>query len=151
MFVDACQFGLFAIVGMANTLLDFCVFNLLTRKPIGFTRIRANLISTSIGMAFSFTVNAFLVFDPRHTSLLSCAVSFLLVNTISMYIIQTSILGLTGYVWPEPAHWLAKRAMLSVLPYQLGEELVIKNICKALATCGSLLFNYLCYKFWVFA
>ena len=151
MMFDPFQFCLFALVGVANTLLDFFIFNGLTRKQLGFGRIGANLISTSVGMAFSFTVNALWVFDPRQTSLLSCALTFLVVNAISMYVIQTSILGLTSYLWPEPAQWLAKRTTLSIVSWHLEQDFVAKNICKALATCGSLFFNYFCYKLWVFA
>lgn len=148
---SAFQFATFSLVGLANTLLDFCVFNFLTRKRLGMPRIPANLISTSVGMSFSFAVNYALVFLPSAEVGVSERIfRFLAVNVISLYIIQAGVLWLTSYAWPHPVHWLARTASVPLLDLNLPTEFITRNISKAFATLASLTFNYLFYKVWVF-
>ncbi|HJN82340.1 MAG TPA: GtrA family protein, partial [Verrucomicrobiota bacterium] len=55
------QITLFSLIGALNTLLDFVIYNLLTKK---LSRIPSNILSTSVAMAFSFSAN-FFVFQPE--------------------------------------------------------------------------------------
>ena len=45
------QFVLFCVVGVITTVVDFGIFNLLTRPATGWRRIPANLVSVTVAMA----------------------------------------------------------------------------------------------------
>ena len=52
--VSAKQFLLFCAVGVITTVVDFAIFNLLTRPAVGWRRIPANIVSVTVAMAWSF-------------------------------------------------------------------------------------------------
>src|SRR6185436_19840899 len=107
--LDSVQLGLFLLVGAVNTLLDFCVFNLLTQRAVGMQRIPANLLSASVGMTFSYFVNGTLVFSAPRIAVPLPVINFFAVNMISLYVVQTLIIGLATQIWPSPVHWLSER------------------------------------------
>ena len=95
------QIALFGLVGVANTALDFVIYNLLTRK---IPRIPANICSTSVAMAFSFTAN-FFVFQPHTFDAPGQATKFIIVTAVSLYVIQNVVIYLTTNVWMQPVRW----------------------------------------------
>ena len=139
------QIALFGLVGVANTALDFVIYNLLTRK---IPRIPANICSTSVAMAFSFTAN-FFVFQPHTFDAPGQATKFIIVTAVSLYVIQNVVIYLTTNVWMQPVRWANSATHKIQLASGWSEAFVSKNTVKLLATGCSLVWNFLRYRFYV--
>ena len=140
------QIALFGLVGVANTALDFVIYNLLTRK---IPRIPANICSTSVAMAFSFTAN-FFVFQPHTFDAPGQATKFIIVTAVSLYVIQNVVIYLTTNVWMQPVRWANSATQKIQLASGWSEAFVSKNTVKLLATGCSLVWNFLWYRFYVY-
>ena len=132
------QVGRFGVVGLANTLLDFVLFQLLTKLfgiPIGHVWI-AKAISGTVALAVSFYLNRSWVFRagggwrPETAQ----AVRFVVATAIGVYAIQTPLTQLF-------ATWLSDT---------WGEAFVTKTVAFGLATLVSLSWNFEAYRWWVF-
>ncbi len=144
------QIGLFIVVGLGSTLVDFAVYNLLTGKPFRWSRIRANLVSTTVAMTFSFTINLLLVFPPDKFSLLNRAIKFALVTACSLYLIQSIVIYVATNVWKWPVAIAVAVAKKTPTSRNWREDVIGRNTVKLLATVFSLVWNFLWYKFYVF-
>ena len=140
----------FVLVGLANTVLDFAVYNALTSRKVQWSRVRANIVSTTVAMMFSFTLNLLWVFNPDHRLVPDRAWKFIVVTALALYGVQTVIIWLGSRVWPTPIFALSSR-YAGFLPERLrNPEVLNRNLVKLLATGASLLWNYLWYRFYVF-
>ncbi|MCP5528328.1 MAG: GtrA family protein [Verrucomicrobiales bacterium] len=144
------QFGGFLVVGALTTGLDFLVYNLLARRPPGWSRVAASLVSCTIAMGFSFTVNGRYVFDAGGDWIWR-AVKFLLVTATSSYLLQSLVIHALSHRWTAPVRW-AQSAAASLPPSRLTEtDVVARNFVKAVAVGVGLLWNFAWYRGWVFA
>lgn len=122
----------FAIVGGANTALDFGILFLLVF--FGLDKIPANFISTSIAFVFSFFVNKSFTFKSTNGNAKKQFVMFLVITMIGLWVLQPLII--TG---------------VSLLFASTGwAEPVILFIGKLLATVVTLVWNYVLYARYVF-
>jgi putative flippase GtrA len=142
------RFGKFGIVGIVNTLLDFGVFNALT-KFAGFGLIQANIVSTTIAMVFSFYANKRVVFKPEGGSVRRQVVAFFLVTAFGLYVIQNGIIYLLTDIWVGPVN-LVVVIVRGAGIHHLSDGFYINNSAKAVATIASLSWNYIMYKRVVF-
>ena len=140
--------GKFGIVGILNTIIDFCIFNALT-KYASFGLIQANLVSTTVAMIFSFVMNKRVVFEDDEGSVVKQAVLFLVVTAFGLYVIQNGIIWLLTDVWVGPVH-LVVNIVRSAQIHILSDGFYINNSAKAVATLASLVWNYIMYKKVVF-
>lgn len=145
------QVSLFCLVGVANTLVDFVIFNLLSRAPERFSRIKANIVSTTVAMTFSFTANLVFVFTPHHDLLVTRTTRFLLVTLTSLYILQNVVIYLASSVVTTPLRAMHAVAIRFRCLRKMKRETIERNIAKLLATAASLVWNFLWYKFYVYA
>lgn len=122
----------FAIVGGANTALDFALLFLFV--ALGLNSIAANYISTSIAFIFSFFVNKSFTFKSKGGNLKKQFALFIGITIIALWVIQPLLI-------------LAVTALLS--PLSWNESLVL-FIAKLVATVGSLIWNYIFYSRLVF-
>jgi putative flippase GtrA len=141
------QAGRFGLVGLANTVIDFGAFSLL--RLAGIPLLAANLISTSLGMAFSFFANRKYVFaagGPWRTQ----AVLFFLGTAFSMYVLQTVvILGVTRML-PAPLDAAESIGRVVGLRSSAWAVLIRSNTAKLCATVVSMTWNFCFYRFAVF-
>jgi putative flippase GtrA len=138
--------GKFGLVGILNTFIDFCLYNLFS--TLGLSLVQSNLLSTTVAMSFSFVSNKKLVFKKHSGSIMQQAVIFLVVTAFGLYVLQTGTIVLLTDVWLWPMHTLIKLThAVGIMGY---DEFLIKNGAKALATGISLTWNYLMYKKVVF-
>jgi len=144
------QFALFCIVGTMTTLIDFAVFNLLTRPAVGWRRIPANSVSVAIAMAWSFLANWFIVFRPAGYEWLERAGRFLVTTAFSAFVLQNVILYFTTYVWKGPVN-VALLVFRKLPLKRLNDDMIARNTCKALAVSAGLIWNFCWYKFFVYA
>ncbi len=145
------QFGTFLIIGAVTTLLDFAVYNLLTRKPLAWRRIPASLVSCTVAMSFSFTVNWHLVFRPDTAEWINRALRFLLITSLSSYGLQSVVIFVLSNWWRKPV--AIAQAVAAKIPVVCGWglETVDRNAVKGAAVIAGLLWNFLWYKFFVYA
>ena len=142
------QAGLFALVERAaeNTTKP----DVSTSGPVALSPTPANLVSTTIAMGFSFTVNLLWVFSPQRRLVPKRAFRFIWVTCFALYGVQTLIIGLTSNVWSVPFDQLAAECQ-RVLSLGTGhEDLIARNLVKALATVASMTWNYFWYRFYAF-
>ncbi len=122
----------FAIVGGANTALDFALLFIFV--ALGLNSIAANYISTSIAFVFSFFVNKSFTFKSKGGNVKKQFGLFLLISIIALWVIQPLII-------------LAVTFLLA--PFGWNESLVLL-IAKLIATVASLIWNYILYARFVF-
>jgi len=141
--------GKFGIVGAINTVIDFTILNIL-HTLVGMGIIEANLISTTVAMVFSFTVNRKYVFTDHETSVWRQGSTFLMVTAVGLYGLQTVIIHLLTVTWTGPLGLAVKAVQALGLGGVLSASIVITNGAKAIATIATLTWNYLLYKRVVF-
>ena len=144
------QAGLFALVGVANTALDFAIYNVLTSQFAGWSRIPANVVSTTVAMTFSFVVNLLWVFSPHRKLVPARALRFIWVTSCALYGVQTLVIWLTSGIWSAPFDQLAAHCVQIFSLAAGNEDMIARNLVKGLATVASMTWNYLWYRFYVF-
>ena len=140
------QITLFCLIGIFNTLLDFTIYNLLTRK---LPRIPSNILSTSVAMGFSFLAN-FRVFQPEIINASEQVLKFIVVTAFSLYIIQNIIIYVTSNLWLQPVQTVLALSRKNALSSSWNDDFISKNTVKFLATACSLVWNFLWYKYYVY-
>jgi len=145
------QFLVFCVVGAITTAVDFAIFNVLTRRALAWHRIPANLVSVTAAMTWAFFANWFIVFNYQGDEWLPRAGRFLVTTIFSAFVLQNVVLYFTSYVWKWPAHAAQQVVLKLGLRHRLSEDVVSRNTCKALAVSAGLVWNFLWYKFFVYA
>ena len=122
----------FAIVGGANTALDFGLLFLFV--ALGLNSIGANYLSTGIAFIFSFFANKSFTFRSKGGNVRKQFLLFIVVTIFGLWVIQPLvILGVTA----------------ALTPFSLNESAVL-FVAKLIATLASLVWNYLFYSKVVF-
>ena len=120
--------GRFALVGVANTLIDIGLFMLLV-APLGI--VAANFVSTSAGMTFSFVVNGLFTFGAGSLTVRH-ALLFVSTTGVTMWLIQPVVIHGLLAVAQGPLNRDGDLALLGV---------------KVLSIAISVVLNYLAYRF----
>ena len=122
----------FAVVGGANTALDFILLFLFVN--LGIDKIIANYFSTGIALIFSFFANKSFAFKNKSSNAKKQFALFLVVTIAGLWVLQPII------IW----------AVTTVLAQYVTNESVLLFVAKLIATVGSLIWNYLLYSRLVF-
>ena len=122
----------FALVGGTNTAIDFGI--LFTLKLLGLPEMPSNFISTSVALVFSFFANKKFTFKDNSTQDKAQFIKFLVITLFGLWVIQPVIL-------------LAVKSALH--PLSLNSYIVL-FVGKLLATCVTLVWNYLLYRKFVY-
>ena len=122
----------FAVVGGANTLLDFSILFLLV--ALGLDRVPSNFISTGVAFIFSFFVNKSFTFKSTSGNVKKQFAIFLVITLFGLWVIQPIIIVATEYLISD-----------------LGiSDPVVLFIGKLIATVATLVWNYTLYSRFVF-
>ncbi len=122
----------FAVVGGANTVLDFGLLFVLT--GLGLHKIPANYISTGAALVFSFFVNKSFTFKAKGGRVRKQFGLFLVVTLFGLWVLQPLIIiGVDGLF--SSTGW---------------SDQVILFVAKIIATVASLIWNYALYSRVVF-
>lgn len=153
---EAAQVGRFGIVGVANTLIDFGLLNLITRST-NLNDVTANVFSASVAMVFSFFANRYFVFHAgKQKSLGRQALEFFPITAFGVIVVQAAVIYFFEQLWTWPVHVVVSIFTsigvigLHVGPITVDDKFVITNGVKVLATIASLTWNYIMYKKVVF-
>ena len=123
----------FAVVGVANTGIDFGILFLLSQL-FGVPDILANIISTSVALTFSFFVNRSFTFKSGGKLNIKQAVLFVVITLFGLWVLQNIIIvGIDIMLAP-----LNLPGWLSLF------------VGKLLASVVSLTWNYIMYSRFVF-
>jgi len=142
------QAGKFGVVGVANTFLDFFIFNFCS-KFLRLALLPSNTISTTIAMTFSFIANRKVVFKEGDRSALHQALIFFAVTAFGLYVLQNGIIHFLAIAWPGPL--LAAVKVVRHLGLNMfSDAFYVNNGAKAVGTVVSLAWNFIMYKKVVF-
>jgi len=101
------EFFRFAIVGLANTIIDFGLFMLLYTK-LGVDPILANIFAFLLAVTNSYFLNSRWTFDSsNHSISKSGFIRFIMISSAGLVISITTIMVLDGYMAVEMAKLLA--------------------------------------------
>jgi putative flippase GtrA len=145
------QILLFCLVGLMTTVIDFVVFNLLTRPALGWRRIPANLVSVTCAMIWSFLANWQIVFQSDAQDWLGRAGRFLVTTAFSAFVLQNLVLYWTTSIWQAPTRMALSLVGRLRLKHPLDPDLISRNTCKTMAVSAGLVWNFCWYKFFVYA
>lgn len=123
----------FVLVGGTNTVIDFAIlFSLvnLVKMPVFYS----NIISTSVALSFSFFANKKFTFKDKTAAGKDQLSKFLVITLSGLWIIQPVII-------------IIVKTVLYFAPFNSNTTLLIG---KLIATCVTLVWNYLLYKKFVF-
>lgn len=145
------QISKFGVVGIINTAIDLVLFNLIRK----FTKVKAvwaSYMSSTVAMINSYILNKYWTFQSSQSGLSAAgeATKFFASTVVGIYVIHN------GLVWilTEKFTFFSKLAysITQKLPVlkKLSEKFVYDNVAKVIAIMGSLVWNFLLYKFWVF-
>ncbi|HEX6461979.1 MAG TPA: GtrA family protein [Candidatus Saccharimonadales bacterium] len=130
----------FAAVGVVNTAVDFGILNLLVLVfSIGL--VPANIISTTLAMLTSFTLNKNIVFRQKGPGAVRQFVLFIIVTLVGIWLLQTVIVVQTYEALERLLHEQQQTGLLAWF---------ILNAAKAFGVAAGIVWNYLWYSRFVF-
>lgn len=132
----------FGLIGIFNTVIDFLIFNALSGKTIGMSKVWANTVSTTIAMTFSFFANRNFVFS-GHGNEAEEALLFFGITAFGLYVLQNGVIYLLTSGWDWPRKVTARFTASHHVP--LETDFVLKNGAKVAGTVLSLTWNYIMY------
>ncbi|WP_455926234.1 GtrA family protein [Pseudomonas putida] len=130
----------FGLAGVANTLLDALVFNLLTAHWLGVPPLAAAVVSGSVAMLNGFVLHQWFTFRVAGTPWRR-RVLFVVLTATSVYLIRPWLMA-TVMVWGA-AHVPCLAVAQSAF--------VLRNLAWLVAVVLVMLVNYLGYRYWVFS
>jgi len=122
----------FILVGGTNTAIDFGI--LFGLKALGLPTIPSNFISTSVALVFSFFANKKFTFKDSNSQDKTQFIKFLGITLFGLWAIQPAIIWIFGLILQN----------LNLNTY------VVLFIGKIIATCVTLVWNYLLYRKFVY-
>lgn len=140
----------FGLVGLINTLIDFGFYNALSGKRFHLSRIKANLVGTTMAMIFSFFANKRFVFQTHAGNPWVQAALFFTVTAFGLYVLQSIVIHTLTNKWkliPNAAIGLVKSLGLK---RRLSDDFISKNTAKVTATFVSLTWNFILFQYVVF-
>jgi putative flippase GtrA len=144
------QAGRFGLVGIANTILDFAIFNALRVAGVGI--VASNFVSTSICMGVSFVANRSFVFSAEEASSWKRqALLFFPGTAFGMYVLQPLTILFFLRVFTAPLGLVVAMAESLGNASDATHMLLRANGAKLAATAVSLTWNYAFYRRAVFA
>jgi putative flippase GtrA len=138
----------FIVIGIANTLIDFGILNVLV-FAFSFNKILANSISTIIAMIVSYILNYRVVFRHDTQGHVKKIIIFIVITAFGLLVLQNLVI----YVF---VHWITfpgniGTTIIHAIGFsQLSRQFIGLNIAKALASAASMVWNYIMYKKFVF-
>lgn len=150
------QAAKFGIVGALNTFIDFLALNTLVYfgfiyvwTIFGQKFLIANVISVSIAMINSFIFNKFWVFRGDEGGLYFQIIKFLVITVVGMFVIHQLIFSFLYYNFNFLFDGFFEIAHYFGLAF-FSRDFIALNLSKITAIIGSLVWNFIGYKFIVF-
>jgi putative flippase GtrA len=140
----------FVVVGASNTLVDYVLFLALAKLldlPLDEVWV-AKLLSGTVAITISFLLNSRWVFRARGGA--TPAARFLVATMVGVYAIQAPLTQLLATSWRGLGSAVYSALEELRLTEALTEQLLIRTVAFAVATCCSMTFNFLAYRYWVF-
>jgi len=141
----------YLIVGGLVTLADMFVYNALTGSPLRLPRVLANTVSVTVGMLLGFTFHFIFVFHPGDPQIPLRAAKYVVTVAVSVYGVQNLVIFLLTEFWRVPVSvtHLATRTFHLASAY--AGDFVDRTIGKVAAAVTGMAWNYVVFKFFVYA
>ena len=130
------QFRIFFVIGLLNTAVDAALF-VLFHDQFGWSIVLANIISTSVALSVSYTLNSRYTFAFRDRFNGQSIVRFLAVTLSGAWLIQPLII-------------IAVLSVLSQINHSFLDGPTSSLIAKLATAAFSMIWNYFWYKHVVF-
>ena len=152
------QVGKFAVVGAINTMIDVIILNALVFLGFATTIIIfgqkfliANIISVAAAMVNSFILNKQWTFKSADKENIYLEIiKFFAITIIGMFVIHQLIFNALYFNLPFISSIIVSIVHFVKLNGIFPDEFVVLNFSKAIAIFGSLIWNFIGYKFIVF-
>jgi putative flippase GtrA len=141
----------YLMVGAVVTLVDVGLYNLLSGPRVQFNRITANVISVTFGMLLGFTLHFALVFRPAETQVIWRIVKYVITVGVSVYGVQNLVIHCLSQNWRLPVHMAQVMARNLGLTSRCSEEMIDRLTGKVIAVLAGMIWNYVWFKFFVYA
>ncbi len=141
----------YLVVGGLVTLADMLVYNALAGAPLRFPRVLANTVSVTVGMLIGFTLHFLLVFHPTEPEIPARAAKYIITVAVSVYGVQNLVIFLLTEFWRVPVTVtdLAIRALH--FSSACADDFVDRTVGKVAAAVTGMVWNYVVFKFFVYA
>ena len=137
----------FALVGLSNTLVNFVILNA-AFYLLGVHKIAANIIATSCALVYSFILNRTFVF--AHTGRwFKLFIRFAAVTAVGTLLLNNAVY-IIMLQFTNGAVSTSLSRLLHGFGLPLSPDFVHINVSAAIATCFSMVWNYVGYRFVVF-
>ncbi len=136
------EFGLFTVVGFVATVVDYGILNVLANL-LGWPLIAANIVSATTSSTLSYILNRTVVFEGKAHSEQMTLLLYVITVVISILVIQSSIL----YVLDNG---LMQDIVSGVGIEGASVDVIAANLSKLAAGFGSLVWNFLTQRRFVF-
>jgi putative flippase GtrA len=140
----------FVVAGTVVTVVDFLIYNLFLRYVWRRGRVLASIVSVTLAMACSFTLNRFWVFSELQVSGWPVA-EFLAVTLVSAYGIQSGVIYLLSRRWRAPAGLVDPLSEILRGNQTNVADFIERNAVKLAAVGTGLVWNFSWYRWYVFA
>ncbi|MEK9154942.1 MAG: GtrA family protein [Patescibacteria group bacterium] len=151
------QAGKFAIVGVINTVIDVAILNILvfvgltaTLVIFGQKFLIANIISVAIAMVNSYILNKKWTFQSSGGNIYGEIAKFLGITIIGMFVVHQIIFNVLYFNLQFIGAFVISIVHLVRLDAIFSDNFVVLNFAKVIAIIGSLIWNFVGYKFIVF-
>lgn len=137
----------FGLVGILNTVVDFAVFNILFIFLSTNQSELASIVSGTAAMINSFILNKNFTFRVKDISL-NKKIMFFVVTAFGLYVIRPIIISIFTKTWLWPSQVLYEITSGLGLPF--SQDFDTRNLALVAAIAIVLIYNYLCYKYFIF-
>jgi putative flippase GtrA len=138
----------FVTVGVANTIIDFTILNLLV-FAFDLNKILANTISVSIAMLVSYGLNHKVVFRYKGKDHAKKLVIFIAITAFGLFVLQNLIIYVLMHLFTWPGN-TATSVVHALVLTSFNKEFITLNFAKVVATAVTMVWNYFMYKKFVF-
>jgi len=149
--IETGQLVRYLAVGGVVTLVDIAVFGALTGGQWRVPRIRANVVSVTIGMALGFSLHFMLVFHPVDARMPVRLMRYLVTVGASVYGVQNLVISVLSERWLGPARLAQVMAHRLDLSARYSDDFIDRMIGKVAATLAGMVWNFLFFKYFVYA
>ena len=141
----------YLVVGGLVTLADMFVYNALAGPPLRFPRVLSNTVSVTAGMLMGFTCHLLFVFQPAELEIPARVTKYVVTVAISVYGVQNLVIFLLAAFWRVPLGILEVATRTLHLPGAYSVDFLERMTGKAAAAAAGVVWNYVAFKFYVYA
>jgi len=148
---DIDQLARYLAVGGVVTFVDLVAYSFLTGRSRALPRIAANMIAVTVGMGLGFALHFALVFHPPDARVPLRLARYLVTVGASVYGVQNLVIYALDGWWPSPARVAQGVVRRFDRVGRYSDDLIDRMTGKVAATLVGMVWNFLFFKYFVYA